>query len=126
MARLEDLQDALDIAEARRDLEPTVSLDDYLAQREPTGAVACTELILDEARERTWTSYRGRFSSASLRHFEVWLKTPRPFGYEPVEGSAGGFRVREADHRILYEIDDEPQVVTILRVRHRREAYRRF
>jgi len=33
MARLEDLQDALDIAEARRDLGPTVSLDDYLAQR---------------------------------------------------------------------------------------------
>ncbi len=33
VARMEELQDALDIAEARRDLEPAVSLDDYLAQR---------------------------------------------------------------------------------------------
>jgi prevent-host-death family protein len=33
MARLEKLQDALDVAEARRDLEPAVSLDDYLTQR---------------------------------------------------------------------------------------------
>jgi len=30
---LEDLQDALDAVEARRDAEPAVSLDDYLARR---------------------------------------------------------------------------------------------
>ena len=53
-------------------------------------------------------------------------QNPRPFGYEPVEGSAGGFRVREGDYRILYQIDDEAQVVAVLRIRHRREAYRRF
>ncbi len=53
-------------------------------------------------------------------------QNPRPFGYEPVEGSMGGYRGREGDYRILYQINDEAQVVTVLRVRHRREAYRRF
>jgi len=52
-------------------------------------------------------------------------QNPRPFGYEPVEGSMGGFRVREGDYCILYEIDDSAQVVAILRIRHGREAYRR-
>jgi prevent-host-death family protein len=33
MAALEDLEDALDAAESRRDREPVVELSDYLAQR---------------------------------------------------------------------------------------------
>jgi mRNA-degrading endonuclease RelE of RelBE toxin-antitoxin system len=28
------------------------------------------------------------------------------------------------DHHILYQIDDDVQMVTIVRVKHRREAYR--
>ncbi len=35
-----------------------------------------------------------------------------------------GFRLRVGDYRVMYEIDDAARLVTILRVRHRREAYR--
>jgi mRNA interferase RelE/StbE len=34
-------------------------------------------------------------------------------------------RIRIGDYRVLYEVDTEAKVVTILRVAHRREAYRR-
>ncbi len=34
------------------------------------------------------------------------------------------YRVRVGDYRILYEIDDAVQSVTVIAVRHRREAYR--
>jgi mRNA interferase RelE/StbE len=36
-----------------------------------------------------------------------------------------GYRVRVGVYRIIYEVDDAARVVTIYRVRHRREAYRR-
>jgi mRNA interferase RelE/StbE len=51
-------------------------------------------------------------------------ETPRPRGVERIRGSRGGLRVRVGDYRILYTVDDARQVVTIGRVRHRRDAYR--
>jgi hypothetical protein len=36
----------------------------------------------------------------------------------------GGWRIWVGDHRMLYQIDDEAQTVAIVRVKHRREAYR--
>jgi mRNA interferase RelE/StbE len=34
------------------------------------------------------------------------------------------YRVRVGDYRLIYHIDDEARSVTLLRVKHRREAYR--
>jgi len=50
--------------------------------------------------------------------------TPRPPGVRKLRGAEGLFRLRVGDYRILYEVDDAAQVVTVYRVRHRREAYR--
>jgi len=49
---------------------------------------------------------------------------PRPHGVRKLAGGLEGWRIRVGDHRILYQIDDEAQTVTIVRVKHRREAYR--
>lgn len=50
---------------------------------------------------------------------------PRPHGYTKLEGSEDEYRVRVGDYRILYVIDDKTRLVTIARVRHRRDAYRK-
>jgi len=52
-------------------------------------------------------------------------QTPRPHGCTKLEGSENEYRVRVGDYRILYVIDDKARLVTIARVRHRREAYRK-
>jgi mRNA interferase RelE/StbE len=49
---------------------------------------------------------------------------PRPPGVEKLSGSEDSYRVRVGDYRILYGIRDEVLLVIIVRVRHRREAYR--
>ncbi len=49
--------------------------------------------------------------------------TPRPKGIEKIK-SAGLWRVRQGDYRIVYAIDEKQQLVTIVRVGHRREVYR--
>ena len=54
----------------------------------------------------------------ALRH------NPRPSGVRKLVGALEGWRIRVGDYRILYQIDDDAQTVTIARVKHRREVYR--
>ena len=49
--------------------------------------------------------------------------TPRPKGVEKIK-RAGLWRVRQGDYRIVYSIDDNQKMVTILRIGHRSEIYR--
>ena len=49
--------------------------------------------------------------------------SPRPKGVEKIK-SAGLWRIRQGDYRIVYSIDDGQKIVTILRIGHRREIYR--
>jgi mRNA interferase RelE/StbE len=55
---------------------------------------------------------------------QALAENPRPRGVERVQGTPHGWRLRVGAYRILYTVDDALQVVTIGRVRHRRDAYR--
>lgn len=43
---------------------------------------------------------------------------------EKLQGTDHTFRVRIGEHRVIFNVDPSAGEVTILRVRHRREAYR--
>ena len=48
---------------------------------------------------------------------------PRPPGVTKLTGRPA-WRVRVGDYRIIYEIDDNEVQVLVVRIRHRRDAYR--
>ena len=48
---------------------------------------------------------------------------PRPAGCEKLTGR-DNYRIRQGDYRIIYSIEDEVLVVTIVKIGHRRDAYR--
>ncbi len=48
---------------------------------------------------------------------------PRAHGCEKLTGD-DKYRVRQGNYRILYEIDDESRVITIVKVGNRKEVYR--
>lgn len=48
---------------------------------------------------------------------------PRPPGCEKLSGDEK-YRVRQGRYRILYTIQDEVLVVTVIKIGHRREVYR--
>lgn len=50
-------------------------------------------------------------------------QTPGPRGVEKVK-STGLWRLRQGDYRIIYAIDDNRQIIIVVRVGHRREIYR--
>ena len=50
---------------------------------------------------------------------------PYPTGSRKLEGSEHTYRIREGTYRVVYEVDAASSTITIVRVAHRREVYRR-
>ena len=48
---------------------------------------------------------------------------PRPAGCKKLKGGDGEYRVRVGEYRIVYVIDDRKVIITITRIRHRRDVY---
>ena len=64
---------------------------------------------------------------ADLRRITERLRglrtNPRPPGCEKLSGH-DQFRIRQGDYRVVYAIDDDARVVTLVKVGHRRDVYR--
>lgn len=61
---------------------------------------------------------------AALKAIIGLSKEPRPTGAKKLVGSRDDWRVRIGQYRIVYEIDDDAQMVTIYTVAKRSDAYR--
>jgi mRNA interferase RelE/StbE len=51
-------------------------------------------------------------------------RNPYPQGVKKLTGFEHTYRIRVGDYRILYNIYEDRLVIDIIRVRHRKEAYR--
>lgn len=49
---------------------------------------------------------------------------PRPNGVRKLQGR-DGYRVRVGDYRVIYTVQDDVVLVTVIRVGHRRDVYER-
>ena len=49
---------------------------------------------------------------------------PRPSGVKKLVGSEYSYRIRVGDYRVIYEIIENKLVILVVRVRHRKDAYR--
>jgi mRNA interferase RelE/StbE len=56
---------------------------------------------------------------------EELAKDPHPTGARKLSGSRHTYRIREGSYRVVYDVDATIVVINIVRVAHRREAYRR-
>ena len=82
------------------------------------------EVLLERAAEQDLKRLPKEILPRVVRALRALSKTPRPAGVRKLEGSRSDWRIRVGDHRIVFEIDDPGKVVRIMRIRHRREAYR--
>ena len=48
---------------------------------------------------------------------------PRPRGVEKIRGTEF-WRIRKGDYRAIYYINDREQIITVVRIGHRRDVYR--
>lgn len=50
---------------------------------------------------------------------------PRPFGVKKLAGDDELWRVRVGRHRIIYQIEDDQLLILVVRIRDRKDAYRK-
>jgi len=85
------------------------------------------------------SGYRVEFTSSAARAIRKLPKNvrtrlldaiaglsdePRPPGARKLAGADIAWRIRVGDYRVIYEVEDEALVVTVVRAAHRREVYR--
>jgi mRNA interferase RelE/StbE len=74
---------------------------------------------------REFRDLPGSVQARVGRRLDTLSSDPRPPGSQKLEGGEGFHRVRVGDYRVVYAIDDPARVVTIVKVGHRGDVYRR-
>lgn len=74
----------------------------------------------DKALQRLPAAVQRRVVAA----IERLSGNPRPAGAIKLEGQERTYRVRVGDYRVIYDIHDDKLIVLVLRVAHRKDAYR--
>ena len=59
-----------------------------------------------------------------ISRIEALAQEPRPPGSRKLQGEQNLWRIRIGDYRVIFSVDDRKQIVDLVRIRHRREAYR--
>jgi mRNA interferase RelE/StbE len=83
------------------------------------------EIVLSAPAERDLKRLPAAVFRRVIAAIRALAPNPRPPGCRKLHGSGrDDYRIRVGEHRVLYEVDDIARRVRIMRVRHRREAYR--
>lgn len=82
------------------------------------------ELYIERSAERDLKKLSAEDFRRIITHIKTLAENPKSSGCRKLSGSKNEWRQRVGSHRVIYEIDDKAKIVRIMRVRHRREAYR--
>jgi len=80
-------------------------------------------LQIETRAERELRQVPKRDAERLVRRILVLQKDPRPPGCMKLAG-ADGYRIRQGDWRVIYQVDDTAREIRIVKVGHRREVYR--
>lgn len=81
-------------------------------------------VLLRPAAEREWRKLPPEIRSRINQAILTLEDNPRPHGVRKLSGYHNRWRLRVGSYRIIYQIDDATREIVVLRIAHRREAYR--
>lgn len=83
------------------------------------------EVWLSSSVERDLKRLEAQYFNRIIKPIKSLAKDPKPSGCRKITGTKNDYRIRVGEFRIIYEIDDKEKAVRVMRVRHRKEAYRK-
>ncbi len=81
------------------------------------------KLVVKHSAEKELEALERHVLPAIWENIKALALKPRPRGCVKLKGMKMSYRLRVRAYRIIYTIDDEQKIVTVVGVRHRREAY---
>jgi len=86
--------------------------------------VASYKLLIKPSASKELEALPRKDRSRIAAKIESLADNSRPPGSEKISGEEK-YRLRQGDYRVLYSIQDASMTVTIVKIGHRREVYRR-
>jgi mRNA interferase RelE/StbE len=85
--------------------------------------MAAYSLFLKESVQKDFDGIPKRDLRKILARIKSLAADPRPAGCEKLTGR-DRYRLRQGRYRIVYAVEDEGRVVTVVKVGHRKDVYR--
>ena len=82
------------------------------------------EILLERNAERDLKKLSKDMFDRVVLGIKSLAQNPKPHGVRKIVGSKNDWRMRIGEYRVIYEIDEDVKAVKVMRIRHRREAYR--
>jgi mRNA interferase RelE/StbE len=83
-------------------------------------------LEIKKSVSRDFKSIPKKLTQIILNHIESLSENPRPYGVVKLKDSIKSYRIRVADYRIVYQIDDDAKKVIVFGIGHIKDIYRKF
>jgi mRNA interferase RelE/StbE len=80
-------------------------------------------VIIENRAQNEFFKLPLQYGAVVRQAIDTLAVNPRPHGVKKLSGTKDGYRVRVGVYRILYTIDDKRRLVTIYRIRDRKDAY---
>ena len=80
-------------------------------------------VIIENKAQKEFKRIARPFDKSIKKAIDSLIKNPRPQGVKKLSGTSDGYRIRVGDYRILYTINERNRLVTIYRIRHRKNVY---
>lgn len=79
-------------------------------------------VVLTKTAQKQLDKLPNQIADSLLDTIEQLAEEPRPDGCKKLKGRSG-YRIRQGDYRILYDIYDRVLTVEVIAVGHRRQIY---
>ena len=81
-------------------------------------------IVIKRSAAKELERIEGKNRGLIIEKIHSLTTNPRPRGTKKLSDEEK-YRIRQGDYRILYQIHDELITVVVVRIAHRREAYRK-
>lgn len=82
-------------------------------------------IVLSPAARKSLARLPAEIAARIITKISPLAENPRPPGAVALQGVKGDLRLRVGDYRIIYRVEDDSQVVRVVKIAHRSEIYRR-
>lgn len=82
------------------------------------------EVLLERAAEKDLKKLPRNYFDEIISKIKNLSAQPRPRDSKKLTGSQNDWRIRIGSYRVLYEIDEAHKQIKIMKIRHRKDAYR--
>jgi mRNA interferase RelE/StbE len=82
------------------------------------------ELYIERHAEKDLTRLGKPLFWKIASEIKKLAENQHPAGSKKISGAKCDWRLRIGDYRVLYEIDGRAKIIRIMRIKHRRDAYR--